>query len=130
MPNTLSDGIRGLIKLFMKQSSENIHSTELTRPLIRVPKDRLIFLDNLARYSELLCKALRVSVLNFKVVTFLRLQFLILSTYSCAFIFQEDSQKLENMVDNSRNHNLSIWFGHYPLSTVSGHFSYGRNLLK
>ncbi|CAB4038654.1 Hypothetical predicted protein, partial [Paramuricea clavata] len=42
----------------------------------------------------------------------------------------EDLHGLENLVEKSRNHNLSIWFGHYPLSTVSGQFSYGRNLLK
>ena len=43
---------------------------------------------------------------------------------------QEDSRGLEKLVKDSRNHNFSIWFGHYPLSTVSGHFSYKRNLLR
>ncbi len=50
--------------------------------------------------------------------------------HTIAFIFQEDLHSLGKMVENSRSHNLSIWFGHYPLSTVSGHFSSGRNLLK
>ena len=49
-----------------------------------------------------------------------------------SFIFnsQNDLHDLEKVVDKSRNHNLSIWFGHYPLSTITGHFSYERNLLK
>ena len=50
------------------------------------------------------------------------------------FLFnkQKALHDLETMADKSRSHNLSVWFGHYPLSIISGsgHFSYGRNLLK